>query len=87
MIVQNLAYGCDFNTFTYVCVDSSQTVLEHHRSFIPSTLVSQMDKEKPKAAAGNQTQDLLLMIMHDVWIADSQYTLCHTGSIIPMHTL
>ena len=23
-------------TFTHVCVDSSQTVLEHHRSFIPA---------------------------------------------------
>ena len=27
-------------TFTYVCVDSSRTVPEHHRFFIPSTLVT-----------------------------------------------
>ena len=37
VIVQSLAYY-DMDgalTFTHVCVDSSQTVLEHHRSFTP----------------------------------------------------
>ena len=32
--------------FIHICADSSQTVLEHHRSFIPSTLVSQLEEEK-----------------------------------------
>ena len=30
--------------FAHVCVDNSQTVLEHHRFFIPSTLVSQVEE-------------------------------------------
>ena len=53
-------------TFThdYVCVDSSRTVLEHHRSFIPSALASQLEEEKkknkqPRVATGDQTQGLL----------------------------
>ena len=41
----------------YICVNSSQTVLEHHRYFSPSALVSQLEeKKKPRAAAGNQAQ-------------------------------
>ena len=39
----------------HICVDSSRTVLEHHRSFIPSTLVSQLEEKKPKAAANVAT--------------------------------
>ena len=74
--LQGLVYhGWGFNTFTYVCVHSSRTVLEHHRSFTsvlieaelylsitdPSTLVSQLkEKKKTRAATGNQTQGLLL---------------------------
>ena len=47
-------------TFTHVCVDSSWTVLEHHRSFIPSTLVSQLEEKKnTRAAARDQIQSLL----------------------------
>ena len=33
-------------TFIHICVDSSQTVLEHHRSIIRSTLVSQLKEKK-----------------------------------------
>ena len=44
--------------FTHVCVDSSRTVLEHHRSFIPSTLVSQLEEKKPGVAAGDRTLTL-----------------------------
>ena len=36
---------------------AAKPVLEHHRSFIPSTLVSQLEEEKTKAAAKNQTQN------------------------------
>ena len=44
----------------HICVDSSRTVLEHHSSFIPSTLVSQLEEKKPRTATGNRTQDLVL---------------------------
>ena len=36
------------HTCTCICVHSSQTVLEHHRSFISSTLVSQLEEKKKK---------------------------------------
>ena len=37
----------------YIYADSSQTVIEHHRSFIPSTLVSQLEeKENPGQPPG-----------------------------------
>jgi hypothetical protein len=32
-----------FNCHIHVCVDSSRTVLGHHRSFILSTLVNQLE--------------------------------------------
>ena len=35
-------------TFIHICVDSSQTVLEHHRSFIPSTLYISKPAEREK---------------------------------------
>ena len=36
-----------------IYADSSQTVIEHHRSFIPSTLVSQLEeKENPGQPLG-----------------------------------
>ena len=31
VLLQGLAWG--FNSFTYVCVDSSRTILEHHKPF------------------------------------------------------
>ena len=41
--------------FTYVRVDGSRAVLEHHRSFIPSTLVNQL-KENKKLRLPTATQ-------------------------------
>ena len=47
--------------FMYVYVDSGRTVQEHHRSFIQSTLVSQLEeKKKTRVAVGDRTQGLLL---------------------------
>ena len=43
-----------YSTFTYASVDSSRTVLEQRRSFIPSTLVSQLEEENPEASTGGQ---------------------------------
>jgi hypothetical protein len=42
-----LAYTANMDSGHIVCVDRSQTVLEHHRSFILSPLVSQLEEEKP----------------------------------------
>ena len=35
-------------TVIHVCVDSSRTVLEHHRLFILSTLVSHLEEKKKR---------------------------------------
>ena len=39
-------YKSTVNLSIYICVDSSWAVLVHHRSFIPSTLVSQLEEKK-----------------------------------------
>ena len=38
-------YQSTMDISIHICVESSQTVLEHHRSFIPSTLVSQLEEK------------------------------------------
>ena len=42
---------CPLHTHTIrICVDSSQTVLEHHRSIISSMLVSQLEEKKKQGS-------------------------------------
>ena len=51
MLIAVELYWSTIDLSVHICVDSSQTILEHYRSFIPTTLVSQLEekrKKKPK---------------------------------------
>ena len=56
-------------TFTHVCVDSSRTVQEHHRSLISSILVSQLEEKKSQGGRQRLNPDSMTLIgvheMHD----------------------
>ena len=52
MLIAAKLYQSTIDLAIHIRVDSTQTVLEHHRFFIQSTLVSQLEEKKPRAATG-----------------------------------
>ena len=48
MLIAAELYKSTTDPSIHIYVDSSRIVLEHHRSFIPSTLVSQLEKKNPR---------------------------------------
>ena len=50
MLIAAKVYYSIIDLSIHICVDSSRTVLEHHRSFIPSALVSQLEKKQSQGS-------------------------------------